>query len=64
MESSFESAIYFLDAVEWNNYNLIIFEGWMLMTRCFINNNPNSVDVLIPGLNKFLFKFNRFLLFL
>ena len=44
MEEFFKNAITYHDAVGWNKLNLIIFEGWLLMRRFLINNNPNSVE--------------------
>ena len=45
----------------WNNIRLIVFEGWLLMIRYLINNNPNSVELLFHNLFYFFSCLKKFL---
>ena len=44
--------------------NLVIFEGWLLMMRFLINNNPSSTELLFQSLNRFLFNLKNYLQYL
>ena len=64
MEEFYQCAIVCHDVVGWNNLNLVVFEGWLIMIRYLINNNPNSVELTFQSLHRFFEYFKRFLMFL
>ena len=63
MEEFFKNAITYHDAVVWNKLNLVIFEGWLVMMRFLINNNPNSVGTLSQSFSRFFLYLINYLLF-